>query len=849
MVITMSRQMEVAARSLDLVARNIDLVSTLVDATNTPGGLLNLGIQIGEWLQHEKVNRHELKDCFESAHGLAWPNRNGKLFRDEVRTKPAVRPLLPLFLQHSGSLGRLLVFDEALCWIVSTTGCLLNYHPEVWVTETITTVIAQSKPESHSPRKPPLEVGKIQIRSIIKKIVSSVWYNIVNTGTETMGLPDALANICTVGHHLPPELMGRVIAALQPHGSHMIIRSPLLYQNLALWLLLHFHGLFLVTVSGKIVYQEDLGHTSTQRNELELRIASFCQSSTGRTEQHRRVCSSPQHDHIEVLGNVAGKFESFLNKKVPHPGVLPQTDGQTRQELYNPKPMTETARLPESSRIWTRCTAQEISRWLLNLSISSADDTEGYAFNVNMDQQVKSDISRPIWKIVDILKRMPRILNKNWGKCPPSIVVAERIEDTSPDETERDPFYPGPPATKIRKGQSSPKLESLLPHFPILRDLVNNVKVYCECVMCKTESTDKKIKETKKNIRGGCFQHLALSEVLILLSHAVADAFGVDDTSARRDTETLVDFMTIILLGIVEDKSIDWNSWFCLAGSVLLGCPIRENLFGDGVEDSSRPICALQYGSLAAVAGWLDMNKELKVHGSFSLNYGEGKLGTINEDDSDNHFRGIVSDFAFVQTEEMENTTSYNNLHPKAPDRGWSEMRDLTDHSKAKSDCILVSLGDNVYRLLTRVKSDTHSRIIDPTEVMVGVAAGIPLLPNLEDCAEHAGRDRSLSLPETMTSYSFDEVLGRWPEADEPGLSNYFVSSFLDTNLKVNVAYALLADYRNAHNRAISTSEIPCVECIAEYHGKKGARNDKPLYIVNAASHTQKLKRAIMATR
>ncbi|KAL8685965.1 MAG: hypothetical protein Q9224_005600 [Gallowayella concinna] len=523
------------------------------------------------------------------------------------------------------------------------------------------------------------------------------------------------------------------------------------------------------------------------------------------------------------------------------------TDAQTRQELYNPKSMTETVRLPESSKIWTRCTAQEITRWLLNLSISSADDFDGYCFYVIMGQKVDSDISRPIWKIVDILKRMPGILNKKWGDCPPSIVVAERIEDASPTETELDTFSPVPPANKTQKEQAFPRLERLLPHFPILRDLVDKVKGHCECIMCTPQSTDKKVEKT---IRGGCFQHKALSEVLILLSHAVADAFGVDDTSARRDSDTLVGWMTIILLGIVEEKSIDWNSWFCLAGSVLLGCSIRENIFGDRVEDSSRPICSLQYGSLAAVAGWLDMNKELRVHGSFSLNYGEGKLGTINENHRDNQFRGIVDDFAMVQTEETENTTSYNTLHPKEPDCSWSELCDLTDHSKAKSDCILVSLGHEVYRLLTRVKSDTHSRIIDPTEVLVNVAVGIPLLPNLQDCVEHAhaGRGPSLSLPETMTSYAFDEVLGRWPESSELGGSAYFVSSFLDTNLKVNVAYALWGDDHSGHTRAISTSQTPCAECIAKYHGKKGAGNDKPMYIINAAPNTPKLKRAIMAT-
>lgn len=344
--------------------------------------------------------------------------------------------------------------------------------------------------------------------------------------------------------------------------------------------------------------------------------------------------------------------------------------------------------------------------------------------------------------------------------------------------------------------------------------------------------------------------------MLILLSDAVADAFGADDTSARRDNDALVGLMTIILLGIVEDKSIDWNSWFCLAGSVLLGCPFRGDC-PDWLAVSAGPICALQYGSLAAVAGWLDMNKELKVHGSFSLNYGEGKLGTISGDYKDNEFRGIVSDFAIVQTEETQRTTSYNESHPKEPDRNWSETCDLTDQSKAESDCILISLPReryDGYRLLTRVKSNTHSRIVHPTMAIVNIAADIPSLPSAHDCTEHAGHGQSLSLPKTMTLYSFDEVLGRWPEAGKPDLSNCSMSAFLDTDLKVNVAYSLLTkvpsldDQQKGRIIAISTSKEPCVECMKGYFKKHSARKNKSMYIINTASHTPHRHLAIMAT-
>lgn len=118
-----SQSTEIATRSLDLVAVDNDLGCVLVGASSASGMLLNQGIQIGEWLQHERLNRHERQDY---AHGSAGPNRIEEVFRTEVEQKPAIKPILPLFFQYLGSLGCLLVFDEDLCWMVSNIGCLLN---------------------------------------------------------------------------------------------------------------------------------------------------------------------------------------------------------------------------------------------------------------------------------------------------------------------------------------------------------------------------------------------------------------------------------------------------------------------------------------------------------------------------------------------------------------------------------------------------------------------------------------------------------------------------------------------------------------------------------------------------
>lgn len=169
-------------------------------------------------------------------------------------------------------------------------------------------------------------------------------------------------------------------------------------------------------------------------------------------------------------------------------------------------------------------------------------------------------------------------------------------------------------------------------------------------------------------------------------------------------------------------------------------------------------------------------------------------------------------------------------------------MFDVHDNSKTKCDCILVSLGKEDYRLLTRVMSDTHSRIIDPREVMSQHTRGVPVLSKKSECHEHGRCGPNLSLPDSVVSYSFDEILGRWPE---DGSSNFLVSQVLDTDLKLNVAYALSGGRFRGVPRVMSTSGNPCVQCLVAYYRSQGADGDESTYIINAASHAPRRKRMI----
>lgn len=321
---------DLIARSLDLTARSIDLVKVLIEASASRGNLLEIGIQIGQWLEHEGLDRHELQEFFQQAQDIALPNANGLEFHQKVRDTQVERPLLPLFLQPSGSLGRLLIVDPSLCWIVSTIGCLFRHHPAHDVSEMVTLMISNKRQDTMHPQstKRMPKASLVQLESIVKKIVSSVWYNIVNSGTNPIDLPESLTQVCVKGHCLPPYPFGDVIAALAKLRCSSMIRSDKLYLDLALWLLIHFHGRLFVTVAGTIILDEKLGQETT---EIELRVQAFC------TDDSDCETSTIDRD-VEVLGVVGATVDKIIT--VLTHSTMPSP--QTRQDLYPAKPTTET---------------------------------------------------------------------------------------------------------------------------------------------------------------------------------------------------------------------------------------------------------------------------------------------------------------------------------------------------------------------------------------------------------------------------------------------------------------------------------------------------------------------------
>jgi hypothetical protein len=81
----------------------------------------------------------------QKAKGVVFANKQGQQFFNQIVRGLDTVPVKPLFLQQSGSLGRLIAGDPVLSWIVSTVACIFQHQrDEKLVTGMLTAFIIES---------------------------------------------------------------------------------------------------------------------------------------------------------------------------------------------------------------------------------------------------------------------------------------------------------------------------------------------------------------------------------------------------------------------------------------------------------------------------------------------------------------------------------------------------------------------------------------------------------------------------------------------------------------------------------------------------------------------------------
>ncbi|KAK8097742.1 uncharacterized protein PG998_013228 [Apiospora kogelbergensis] len=820
---------------LDLAARTIDLITTVANASSKSNLVLSGILEIGEWLGREKLSRFALQDCLEKAKCLAITNSIGEALFPAILKRGDDLPVGHLFLRRSGSLGLLIARDPNLHWMVSTVACLFRFtNQESFVSEAICDYILGLRTANQGSFRPVIILRqdpiRIQLKSVLDKIVSSIWLNIVNSGgCYNVNLPGELKDVCSRGHNLDSHQFADVAICLKSPRGHIVIRSQHLLQNLTLWLHHHFHGRLQVTVGGKILYNKVLG---PEEREIDLRVEMSCSKGGS--------CKKP-NSKVEVLVSVSGRLETLISSQYPDRDDGSEINGSgVRQQFYifAKDQGSEEGFGTSQFRLSTQETAWSMINWILSQRVMGpAHGPRDVSFQVLLDSTKTSKRRGTTCLTVgDLLYRVPGIINYGWH---PSIdgekVRSEKDEliiwkrsRTKLSHERRFKSSRGPQTggNRVKNDREyDPVLERIIRNFPILQDLLRRFKRFCFCTLCSgsvnSHSSPKSVKtvtdELLYEFRDGCLKTEALRVVFILIAHSIADAMGCKDASGYKSSDAIFDGVSCLLDEIAgEDPRMTWKTWFHLTATVSLGCTFR--LPESFKYDKGSTTVSVQYGASALVASWLDISKALRLQRCFAVaELRGGKIGVKStSEDGSPQFVGVHEDFAIIQAEPTQDLITYDDAIVEKDPIPIDDLATIPVHdSTAESTMFLLSVTDGLYKVLLRVQTGQHSRFINPADATIGY--GFYLEPENCQHGQGSGPSASRRLPNSapLYLYSFDELLGQWlgrarrgggsPEqedSDSPAESPeggrilpsrpkaLHITQPLDTALKINVARA-----------------------------------------------------------
>ncbi|OAP53697.1 hypothetical protein AYL99_12137 [Fonsecaea erecta] len=628
---------DLVARGLDISARSIDLLTTLVKPTTKEQSALNLAIEIGRWLGREKLSENRLQNCLEKARGLVQANQQGHKFYEAVISgmHTPKRAAGYLFTQSSGSLGRLMAQDPYLRWMTSTITCLFEFHDENFISDVLCAFIMQSHLGKRiiTVHEYKWDALYLQLKPVLDKIVSSIWFNIVNSGV------------------IQPDCAGLAI-----------IESKHLICNLIVWLIFHFKGHLRIVVSGKIIYDQVLG---AEDSEIEHRVEIFCPNIG--------TCESPDKmtfSNVNIFMAKASGLESLYEGRYDTPWTFKQAP-RVRQRLYQPAKYPPGTAGRESIRVNVHNAAFQIVNWLLGLRVIRQSSGSTLLFRVVLDQEPAVEKL----EIRDLLGRVPSILNMGWRHNKAATVVFTTSFPAGEDEMQHN--MASDEEMYLDEDEYSNSQDSqgfYFGSFPVLRDLLESVKKSCRCGACQRSSPSV---PKVAALKSGCLRHTAFMETMAYITHSIADAFGADDCSSWT---VLGDFGVTRILRDISMGFMEWGAWFDTASRVVLGCPAANVLaFIDkgyaqktGRESEAihqaaigRTAIAIQHGSLAVVAPWIDINQPLSVRKCFSFKIVEGRLGVPSTDGS--QFQGLQGDSAIIMTRYTDDVSRFSDIFPMTP--------------------------------------------------------------------------------------------------------------------------------------------------------------------------------------
>jgi hypothetical protein len=454
-------------------------------------------------------------------------------------------------------------------------------------------------------------------------------------------------------------------------------------------------------------------------------------------------------------------------------------------------------------------------------------------FTVSLVLTDSSDES--VERVSDLLGRTPQLLLNTCGELGRSSVVFSPPEESmSPgDENSSSIMDMDDNYDLLSRRDENPDFEEkpliLLQYFPILQDLLDEAKQSCKCLTCAKDLAAFYWDEH-------CLRFTAFMEVMLYFSHGIADAFGVPDISGRGATTSGDSGAMAILLDAIDtcrfdpsnpEGKIEWHTLLCTVCQNFLGCPPLDTLtdatYNDAPVDTPLPfiqhlgatIIAVQHGDLAVVAPWIDFAQKIDYRRCLRLEVVQGRIGIPIQESGKVHFQAVARDTAVIETQHTEDVSDYVSMFEMPLHDAGSEIQISTDKCNERHDFMLVSVAATRYKLLMRVTSESHSRMVDPSRTIIKMARGI----YYRKCKHPSDKVGAVPDGYSVELYRFDEALGRWGATilkvdEEPALSESTrttrssakrkvssertkvirVTHMLESDFKLNTALALDAD-------------------------------------------------------
>ncbi|KAI9858618.1 MAG: hypothetical protein M1813_007423 [Trichoglossum hirsutum] len=728
---------------MELAARTIDLTRSTIDALSK-SGVSDAVTSVIQWLVRERIDKTEYIYCVERVRGLTYPNEYGLQIQQKLsRVEARVAKVAGIDLIMSGSVGRLMAFDTECCYMVTTVAAIMAFHDHLFATETLTRMVLDTG--GHEDRiQYPYSVHMTRLKPVLSKIVESIALNVVNSGHDLGTLPDAFANLCN--HVLNPPEFAAVVMAIQRSKNDVLLYCGQLPGDILVWLMTHFHGTIEVSVSGRVIYEKALGLAPTKATIL---VRDVCKPEAGIHGNHS----------IELSLNVGGVFKTALrgenrtNIKGPRPS--------RRQTLYS-LDSVQTAHqhgiLQHTEKNDICLTAQAMVGWLMSIPLKINNERE-FGFTEVIDDPESASLN-----VGSILGHWPQIMHINYGRKPQTMSIY-RGHPTQPGYPQRSDADPG--IGLYVDSTESMSAGDIIECFPIASTCFENIQPRCDCTNCRKRGPVGMGKP-------GCLRETALVLLFNLLTHAIADGFGAPDVSGLCDPKVQQAGLQRLFAELIMDGHVIWDTWFAVAASTYLGCPWNIHMME--YPEGATSLAAIQYGSLVAVSAWVDLSAELVLSESFSFVHAEGQL------------RGVDNEFAVVHLEKKLQTGE--DVSPRSAAITPTDPL-LIDLSDAYVETAIIGAAGIPYRLLTMVKSDSYRRIVDPADAIMALHRS-----EAPQCDHGPSEGTDITVDESSTLWTFDQLLGCWSAENEPDTTdetskNTYITTYCDTNLKLNVAMSL----------------------------------------------------------